>query len=165
MRFHGKSASNLPINIIEFFPDGSDERQFCSPGYDWPISLVMKKMYGTDHYFFSKTKQHANSWIISSLTSNNKLFNAYWIEGNEALDCFTSFLVWHLKMEFESNVTDTRNLLQIRLFDFFVVFELGNKYYQAMTIQYSNLKNHKQFHFFQVLLMRNNECMAKTRLL
>lgn len=41
------SSSNLPINIIEFFPDGSDERQFCSPGYDWPISLVMKKMYGT----------------------------------------------------------------------------------------------------------------------
>ena len=31
---------------IDFFPDGSDERQFCSPGFNLPIGLVMRKMYG-----------------------------------------------------------------------------------------------------------------------
>ncbi len=41
------ASSKLPLTICDFFPDGSDERQFCSPGYNWPISLVMRKMYGT----------------------------------------------------------------------------------------------------------------------
>ena len=31
---------------IDFFPDGSDERQFCSPGYDLPIGLLMRSMFG-----------------------------------------------------------------------------------------------------------------------
>jgi len=32
--------------IVNFFPDGSDERQFCSPGFDLPIGLVMRRMFG-----------------------------------------------------------------------------------------------------------------------
>lgn len=32
-------------NRIEFFPDGSDERQFCSPGYNLPIGVFMRKGY------------------------------------------------------------------------------------------------------------------------
>lgn len=32
--------------IVDFFPDGSDERQFCSPGFNLPIGLVMRKMFG-----------------------------------------------------------------------------------------------------------------------
>ena len=34
------------MDIVDFFPDGSDERQFCSPGFDLPIGLIMRKMYG-----------------------------------------------------------------------------------------------------------------------
>ena len=46
-----KAAINVIVNekkkkIIDFFPDGSDERQFCSPGFNLPISLIMRKMYG-----------------------------------------------------------------------------------------------------------------------
>ena len=41
------TSSDLPQKVVDFFPDGSDERQFCSPGYNWPVSLVMRKMYGT----------------------------------------------------------------------------------------------------------------------
>ena len=36
-----------PTKIIDFFPDGSDERQFCSPSFNMPIALVMRKMFGT----------------------------------------------------------------------------------------------------------------------
>ena len=40
------SNSNFPFEVIDFFPDGSDERQFCSPGFDLPIGLLMRNMYG-----------------------------------------------------------------------------------------------------------------------
>lgn len=34
------------FNIIEFFPSGSDERQFCSPGFNLPVGSLMRTMYG-----------------------------------------------------------------------------------------------------------------------
>ena len=41
------SHSDQPFNIIEFFPEGSDERQYSSPGYNLPIGSIMRSMYGT----------------------------------------------------------------------------------------------------------------------
>ncbi len=37
--------SDLKYSIIDFYPDGSDERQFCSPGFNMPIGLIMRKAY------------------------------------------------------------------------------------------------------------------------
>lgn len=31
--------------IVDFFPSGSDERQFCSPGFNLPVGSLMKTMY------------------------------------------------------------------------------------------------------------------------
>ena len=31
--------------ILNFFSEGSDERQFCSPGFNLPVCLVMRKMF------------------------------------------------------------------------------------------------------------------------
>jgi len=33
-------------NIIDFFPCGSDERQYCSPGFNLPVGSLMRTMYG-----------------------------------------------------------------------------------------------------------------------
>ena len=38
--------SGEPFKIIEFFPSGSDERQFCSPGFNLSIGSLMRTMYG-----------------------------------------------------------------------------------------------------------------------
>ncbi|MFV0482784.1 MAG: DUF4910 domain-containing protein [Bacteroidales bacterium] len=32
-------------NLIDFFPSGSDERQYCSPGFNLPVGSLMRTMY------------------------------------------------------------------------------------------------------------------------
>lgn len=39
-----KSLKN--IKIREFFPTGSDERQYCSPGFNLPVGSLIRSMYG-----------------------------------------------------------------------------------------------------------------------
>ena len=34
------------FNLIDFFPSGSDERQYCSQGFNLPIGSLMRTMYG-----------------------------------------------------------------------------------------------------------------------
>lgn len=37
----------LKPNVIDFFPYGYDERQYCSPGYDLPVGLFQRSQFGT----------------------------------------------------------------------------------------------------------------------
>jgi aminopeptidase-like protein len=34
------------FNLVDFFPSGSDERQYCSPGFNLPVGSLMRTMYG-----------------------------------------------------------------------------------------------------------------------
>ena len=38
--------SNSDYDVVDFFPFGSDERQFCSPGFNLPIGSLMRTRYG-----------------------------------------------------------------------------------------------------------------------
>jgi aminopeptidase-like protein len=38
--------SGKPHQLINFFPLGSDERQYCSPGFNLPVGSLMRTMYG-----------------------------------------------------------------------------------------------------------------------
>jgi aminopeptidase-like protein len=44
---HVLRASGAPHGVVDFFPSGSDERQYCSPGFDLPVGSLMRTMYGT----------------------------------------------------------------------------------------------------------------------
>jgi aminopeptidase-like protein len=44
---HALRHSGVDFKVVPFFPSGSDERQYCSPGFDLPIGSIMRSMYGT----------------------------------------------------------------------------------------------------------------------
>ena len=43
---HTLRHSGKPYNIIDFFPYGYDERQYCSPGFDLPVGCFMRTPHG-----------------------------------------------------------------------------------------------------------------------
>jgi aminopeptidase-like protein len=43
---HVLRHSREPHSVVPFVPTGSDERQFCSPGFNLPVGSLMRTMYG-----------------------------------------------------------------------------------------------------------------------
>ncbi len=58
--------------VIDFFPYGYDERQFCSPGFDLPVGLLQRSQFGTfpeyhtsaDNLDFIRPEYLALSWRL-----------------------------------------------------------------------------------------------------
>ena len=76
---------NRPYTTIGFFPDGSDERQYCSPGFNFPVALIMRTMYGKyeeyhtsldnkDLISFEVMKECVNTYanVIRSIDANRE---------------------------------------------------------------------------------------------
>jgi aminopeptidase-like protein len=43
---HALRHSGVPFRALPFFPTGSDERQYSSPGFDLPVGSLMRSVYG-----------------------------------------------------------------------------------------------------------------------
>jgi aminopeptidase-like protein len=80
--------SHAKFNIVDFFPSGSDERQFCSPGLNLPVGSLMRTMYdkfkeyhtSADNLDFVDTNYLADSFtkyleIFFILENNEKFIN------------------------------------------------------------------------------------------
>ncbi len=66
--------SNYNFKVVDFEPDGSDERQFCSPGFNMPIGLIMRKMYGTFNEYHNSLDDE-NFISFKTIMESIKLYN------------------------------------------------------------------------------------------
>jgi len=74
---HMLKARSDSASVIDFFPYGYDERQFCSPGFNLPVGLFQRSMFGefpeyhtsADNLDFIKSKHLASSYqmIVETL--------------------------------------------------------------------------------------------------
>ena len=85
---HVLSASGTSPNLLDFFPYGYDERQYCSPGFDLPVGLFQRSQFATfaeyhtsaDNLDFIRADHLAASfrWIVQTLDileGNRRLIN------------------------------------------------------------------------------------------
>jgi aminopeptidase-like protein len=85
---HALHHSGEGVNILEFSPDGYDERQYCSPGFDLPVGCLMRSVWGkfpeyhtsADNLDFIQPQQLARSLrlcaaILDVLESNRRYRN------------------------------------------------------------------------------------------
>jgi aminopeptidase-like protein len=87
---HVLQRSGSPFNLLDFFPYGYDERQYCSPGFDLPVGLFQRSQFGTfpeyhtsaDNLDFIRPQHLAVSfrWIVQALEileRDRKLINLF----------------------------------------------------------------------------------------
>jgi aminopeptidase-like protein len=83
---HVLTSEGLEHSVLDFVPVGSDERQFCSPGFNLPVGSLMRTMYGVYPQYHTSlddlsliTPQalgetlHAYERIVDALEANETL--------------------------------------------------------------------------------------------
>lgn len=75
--------SDSKYKILDFFPAGSDERQFCSPGFNLPVGSLMRTVYGFDEYHTSADNLDFVNPESLQDTLNKYMDIIYIIENNE----------------------------------------------------------------------------------
>lgn len=72
------------FNLVEFFPNGSDERQYCSPGFNLPMGSLMRTMYAVyPEYHTSADNKNFISFEAMEGSVNKYLEIIELIERNE----------------------------------------------------------------------------------
>jgi aminopeptidase-like protein len=82
---HVLRHSGEPSELLEFSPDGYDERQYCSPGFNLPVGCLMRSVWGkfpeyhtsADNLDFIRPEQLAKSLrvcaaILEALEDNRR---------------------------------------------------------------------------------------------
>ena len=89
---HVLQHSGAPHTVVDFAPSGSDERQYCSPGFDLPVGSLMRSMYGTYpeyHTSLDDLTLVTPAALDESLAIYERLVDA--LEANETLETTMPF--------------------------------------------------------------------------
>ncbi|HCF03067.1 DUF4910 domain-containing protein [Flavobacterium sp.] len=139
------------FNLVEFFPSGSDERQYCSPGFNLPVGSLMKTMYGKypeyhtsadDKDFISFEVMEASVYkyldIIELIEHNEKYINLlpncepqlgkrglYPTLGSQKItDNFVDGMMWILNLaDGEHDLIDISKRSQIKVQDLYPIID------------------------------------------
>ena len=90
----------MQVDDVCFFPDGSDERQFCSPGFNMPIGLIMRKMW------------NASGGWISDLPDNHK-FKEYHTSLDDPKKISFKTIIETIKIYYDVLLTIENNFIPI----------------------------------------------------
>jgi len=67
--------SKFDFDVLDFFPTGSDERQFCSPGFNLPVGQLFRGFYGTpDMPYYHTSGDNLNYVKPSNLAESFSLY-------------------------------------------------------------------------------------------
>ena len=83
---HVLRVSGVEHRVLDFVPVGSDERQFCSPGFDLPVGSLMRTMYGVYpeyHTSLDNLSLITSQALGESLSAYVRIVDA--LEANETL--------------------------------------------------------------------------------
>ena len=89
---HVLRHSGAAHRVIDFVPSGSDERQYCSPGFDLSVGSLMRSMYGTYpeyHTSLDDLTLVTPAALEESLGMYERLVNV--LEANETLETTMPF--------------------------------------------------------------------------
>lgn len=120
--------SGFNFRILEFTPDGSDERQYCSPGYDLPMGVLMGDGYGNypeyhtdadtiDLIDFSLIEKYADFCVLTiEMLCKNKVYNIKVAYGTPQLskcpiDLYPKMMTFN--SENKPAIDDTRVILEL----------------------------------------------------
>ena len=79
------NESKKKFEVVDFFPWGSDERQFCSPGFNLPVGSLMRSMYGK----FPEYHTSADNLEFMNKNSLQESFEQYFLIISELEKNFT----------------------------------------------------------------------------
>ena len=65
------NKSEVKSEIVEFFPYGSDERQFCSPGLNLPVGHLLREFYDTSIGGVQKSGYHTSADNFSVISQDS----------------------------------------------------------------------------------------------
>ncbi|MBC7804121.1 MAG: DUF4910 domain-containing protein [Candidatus Parcubacteria bacterium] len=60
-------------SVVDFFPSGSDERQYCSPGFNLPVGSLMRSMY-TDYPEYHTSLDNKSMISFAALVESLELY-------------------------------------------------------------------------------------------
>jgi aminopeptidase-like protein len=89
---HCLEYSGREWRALDFFATGSDERQYCSPGFDLPVGSLMRSMYGT----YPEYHTSLDDLSLIRPRALGESLEVYWriVEALEANETFEATMPW-----------------------------------------------------------------------